>query len=283
MINEQLKYSLNIKGHLICPDKPLVMGILNLTPDSFYTDSSVSSNKDMLLKAEKMLEHGATILDIGGQSTRPGAERLSAETELARVLPGIKALIKEFPQSIVSIDTFYGEVAQQAVNEGAAMVNDISAGSLDNSMFGTVAKLKVPYVLMHMQGEPQTMQKEIHYTDVVKEVTIFFSEKINELRSLGINDILLDVGFGFGKKLEHNYALLHHLHDFSIFEMPLLAGLSRKKMIQNITGTDAANALNGTTAANMIALMHGASVLRVHDVQEAVEAVNIFCKMIDFK
>jgi dihydropteroate synthase len=257
MINEQLKYSLNIKGHLICPDKPLVMGILNLTPDSFYTDSSVSSNKDMLLKAEKMLEHG--------------------------VMPGIKALIKEFPQSIVSIDTFYGEVANQAVNEGAAMVNDISAGSLDNSMFGTVAKLKVPYVLMHMQGEPQTMQKEIHYTDVVKEVTIFFSEKINELRSLGINDILLDVGFGFGKKLEHNYSLLHHLHDFSIFKMPLLVGLSRKKMIQNITGTDAANALNGTTAANMIALMHGASVLRVHDVQEAVEAVNIFCKMKDFK
>ncbi len=282
MINEQLKYSLNIKGHLISPDKPLVMGILNVTPDSFHADSRIASEKDVLLKAEKMLQDGATILDIGGQSTRPGAERVSMEMELARVIDCVNAISREFPESIISIDTFYSQVALQAVHAGAAMVNDISAGSIDSSMLATVAQLKVPYVLMHMQGEPHTMQKEIHYTNVVNEVAFFFSEKINELRGLGVTDILLDVGFGFGKKMEHNYALLHHLHDFGIFQLPMLAGLSRKKMIQNITGTVAANALNGTTAANMIALMNGASVLRVHDVKEAVEAVNIYSKTLAY-
>lgn len=252
------------------------MGILNVTPDSFHADSRVKNEKEVLQRAEKMLQDGATFLDIGGQSTRPGAERISAEEELQRVLPPIASIAKTFPECILSVDTFYSLVAQEAVQAGAAIVNDVSAGSIDKEMFSTVAKLAVPYVLMHMQGEPQTMHKNIEYNNVVAEVTYFFSEKIKELRSLGVNDIILDVGFGFGKKLEHNYSLLQHLQDFSMFGLPILAGLSRKKMIQTVTGQNAMNALNGTTAANMIALLNGANILRVHDVKEAMEAIAVF-------
>lgn len=267
-------HTLNIKGQLLSLDKPLVMGILNTTPDSFYEKSRVST--DLLRRCELMLMEGATILDIGGQSTRPGAIRINASEELSRVIPVIRDIIREFPQSILSIDTFYSDVARAAVEHGAALINDISAGSIDPKMFETVAALHVPYILMHMQGTPETMQLNPRYEDVVGEVTYFFSEKIQELHALGVSDIVLDPGFGFGKTLEQNYALLRHFAEFRIFNRPLLAGVSRKGMIQKVIGANAENALNGTTAANMIALMHGAKILRVHDVKEAAEAIAVY-------
>jgi len=275
MSNKNKTYSLNIKGRLWQVEKPLIMGILNITPDSFYAGSRWSDEQEILHRAEKMLSEGADILDIGGQSTRPGAERISAEEEISRVIPAIKNVLKQFPEAIISVDTFYSEVAKQAVDNGAAIINDISAGSLDDKMFATVAKLNVPYILMHMQGEPQTMHLNPRYDNVVSEVVKFFSQKINELRLMGVNDLILDPGFGFGKTQEHNIQLMQHLDALTIFEIPLLVGISRKKMIQRMVETDAAGALNGTTALNTVALMKGAQLLRVHDVKEAVEAVKV--------
>jgi len=266
MSNKNKTYSLNIKGRLWQVEKPLIMGILNITPDSFYAGSRWSDEQEILHRAEKMLSEGADILDIGGQSTRPGAERISAEEEISRVIPAIKNVLKQFPEAIISVDTFYSEVAKQAVDNGAAIINDISAGSLDDKMFATVAKLNVPYILMHMQGEPQTMHLNPRYDNVVSEVVKFFSQKINELRLMGVNDLILDPGFGFGKTQEHNIQLMQHLDALTIFEIPLLVGISRKKMIQRMVETDAAGALNGTTALNTVALMKGAQLLRVHDV-----------------
>jgi dihydropteroate synthase len=276
MNNRFKSYSLNTKGRLWQVEKPLVMGILNRTPDSFYAGSRWNSEDDILSRADKMLSEGADILDIGGQSTRPGAERISAQEEIERVVPAIKNVLHRFPEAVISIDTFYSEVANQAIENGAAIVNDISAGALDDEMFETVAQLQVPYILMHMQGEPQTMQHNPHYNNVVSDVVKFFSEKIKALRLLGVNDIILDPGFGFGKNQEHNIELMQHLDALSIFELPLLVGISRKKMVQRMIDTDAAGALNGTTALNTIALMKGAQMLRVHDVKEAVEAVKVF-------
>lgn len=276
MNNRFKPYSLNIKGQLWQVKKPLVMGILNVTPDSFYAGSRWSSEGEILSRAEKMLHEGADILDLGGQSTRPGSERISVQEELERVLPAIDAILRQFPKAVISIDTFYSEVAKQAIEHGAAIVNDISAGALDDKMFETVAQLQVPYILMHMQGEPQTMHLNPQYENVVSDVVKFFSEKIKALRLLGVNDILLDPGFGFGKNQDHNIELMQHLDALTIFELPILVGISRKKMVQRMIDSDAAGALNGTTALNTIALMKGAQIIRVHDVKEAVEAVQVY-------
>lgn len=276
MNNRFKPYSLNIKGQLWQVKKPLVMGILNVTPDSFYAGSRWSSEGEILSRAEKMLHEGADILDLGGQSTRPGSERISVQEELERVLPAIDAILRQFPEAVISIDTFYSEVAKQAIEHGAAIVNDISAGALDDKMFETVAQLQVPYILMHMQGEPQTMHLNPQYENVVSDVVKFFSEKIKALRLLGVNDILLDPGFGFGKNQDHNIELMQHLDALTIFELPILVGISRKKMVQRMIDSDAAGALNGTTALNTIALMKGAQIIRVHDVKEAVEAVQVY-------
>ncbi|HEY8403052.1 MAG TPA: dihydropteroate synthase [Flavobacteriales bacterium] len=276
MNNRFKPYSLNIKGQLWQVKKPLVMGILNVTPDSFYAGSRWSSEGEILSRAEKMLHEGADILDLGGQSTRPGSERISVQEELERVLPAIDAILRQFPKAVISIDTFYSEVAKRAIEHGAAIVNDISAGALDDKMFETVAQLQVPYILMHMQGEPQTMHLNPQYENVVSDVVKFFSEKIKALRLLGVNDILLDPGFGFGKNQDHNIELMQHLDALTIFELPILVGISRKKMVQRMIDSDAAGALNGTTALNTIALMKGAQIIRVHDVKEAVEAVQVY-------
>lgn len=275
------QYSIHINGRLRLFDRPWVMGIVNLTPDSFYDGGKITDEKTMLTLVEKMIRDGVDILDVGGQSTRPGSVRISAEEELARVMVPIKRMAEEFPGVAISIDTFYSAVAFEAVNAGAALVNDISAGSIDKNMFATVAALQVPYILMHMKGEPSAMQVNPAYDSIMHEVSFFFSEKINELRKAGVNDIILDPGFGFGKKIEHNYTLLRHLDEFGIFGLPILAGVSRKKMIQTATNSSAEESLWGTIAANTLALSKGAAILRVHDVKAAVDAVKIFTMMSD--
>ncbi|PZR23278.1 MAG: dihydropteroate synthase [Citrobacter freundii] len=268
-------FTLNCKGRLLVVDKPVVMGIINTTPDSFFAESRRSSIDLALQTASSMLEEGATILDIGGQSTRPGSATVSEEEELSRVVSVIEAVHQHFPQAVISIDTYYARVAKEAVNAGASIVNDISAGALDSAMFDTVAALQVPYVLMHMQGTPQTMQQSPVYENVTREVLDFFIYKIAELEKKGIRDIIIDPGFGFGKTHAHNFELLHHLRNFSILQKPLLAGLSRKGTIYRTLNTTADHALNGTTVLNTIALMNGAKILRVHDVKAAVEAVTL--------
>jgi len=272
--NEFSPFTLQVGGKLISAENPMIMGILNLTPDSFYTVSR-TSEEAIIERARLMISEGADILDLGGQSTRPGAERISAEEEWSRVELGLVAIRKAFPEILISIDTFYASVAEKAVQQGANIINDVSAGSIDPSMFETAGRLRVPYVLMHMQGEPQSMQNSPSYSNVVQDIIFFFSQKINELRKAGVKDILLDPGFGFGKTIDHNYSILSKLEEFKILECPLLIGMSRKKMIQSATGTDAENALSGTIAANTIALLNGASILRVHDVQAAKDAISI--------
>lgn len=250
------------------------MGILNLTPDSFYALSRLDE-ATIVARASQMIAEGADILDLGGQSTRPGAERISAEEELSRVEPAVCAIRAAFPEVILSIDTFYGSVAKRAIELGADMINDVSAGSIDSNILDVAANAGCPYVLMHMQGEPQSMQKSPTYTDVVNEVIHFFSEKINMLRAKGIHDIVIDPGFGFGKTANHNFELLAATHDLKLFDLPILIGVSRKKMIQHAVNNDAENALSGTIAANTIALLEGASILRVHDVKAATDARSI--------
>jgi len=264
------------KGKLIDLSTPCVMGILNITPDSFYEGSRLESTDSALRKAEQMLDEGADFLDIGGMSTRPGSEILNETEELKRVIPVIEIILKNFPETLISVDTWRSKVAKESVEAGAAIVNDISAGSLDSELFQTVAKLDVPYILMHMQGTPQTMQQNPVYKDVVLEVNQFLSEKIFELRKMGVSDIILDPGFGFGKTVAHNYSLLKNLNLIGFGEFPILAGLSRKSMIKKLIGVDEKNALNGTTAVNMIALQNGVNVLRVHDVKEAKQCVEIW-------
>ncbi len=251
------------------------MGIVNATPDSFYAESRKEVVESAVNQVRKMMDEGAQLIDIGGQSTRPGAERVSANAEIKRVVPVIEAVHEAFPDLLISIDTFYGEVVEAAYQAGAGMVNDVSAWNIDASLLKVVAKHQLPYVLMHMQGDPQTMQKAPKYGDVVNEVYHFFTEKLNLLRQEGISDILLDPGFGFGKTLEHNYELLGRLKEFSTLDCPLLIGLSRKGMIYKPLNIKAEEALNGTTAANVVALMKGANVLRVHDVKAAAEAIKI--------
>jgi dihydropteroate synthase len=266
-------FTLNCKGKLFVIDGPVIMGIINATPDSFYKGNI---NDDILLLATKMIADGATILDIGGQSTRPGSERITAAEEMKRVLPVIEGIHKAFPDIIISIDTYSSKVATAAVAAGAAIVNDISAGSMDESMIASVATLKVPYICMHMQGTPNTMQLQPHYNDVTKEVLDFFIAKVGQCKKAGIIDIIIDPGFGFGKTNEHNFSLLKKMNVFKILNTLILAGLSRKSTIYKTLNTTAENALNGTTALNMVALNNGATILRVHDVKEAAETITLF-------
>lgn len=265
------------KDRLLDLQKPQIMGILNLTPDSFYDGGCLSDLDAALQQAEKMLEEGATLLDLGGASSRPGAMEVSEAAELGRVIPVVEAVAKRFPEAFLSVDTWRGVVAEQAVAAGAHLVNDISAGKMDDTLYPTVAKLGVPYILMHMQGAPQTMQQAPHYEDVVTEVLDFLLTELGRLRALGIEDIILDPGFGFGKNLAHNYALLRNLHVFrNVTGLPVLAGISRKSMVCKALNVSPANALNGSTALHMVALQQGANILRVHDVKAAREVVVLY-------
>jgi len=275
--------SLNLRGHLLDLRTPKVMGILNVTPDSFYDGGRLPDEESLLLQAKTMIDEGAALLDIGGYSTRPGAADISEAEESGRVVPAIRAIVKNFTTTPVSVDTFRSGVARTAVEAGASMVNDISGGSLDPNMFETIADLKVPYVLMHMRGNPQTMSKQTQYENLVKEMALYFSKKLEALLRLGVKDIILDPGFGFAKTADQNFEILQHLDYFKIFRLPILAGLSRKSMIWKTLQTDPSNALNGTTALNMMALSKGASMLRVHDVKEAVESVILSQQMLKQK
>jgi dihydropteroate synthase len=275
--NEQrLMFTLNCKGRILVVDKPLVMGIINATPDSFYSGSRHQETDAILQQAEQMLKDGATILDIGGQSTRPGSEKVNVEEELKRVVAPVEAIHKNFPEAFISIDTYYAKVATEAVAAGACIVNDISAGSIDEDMITVVAALQVPYVLMHMPGTPQTMQQQAPYENVTKEVLDFFIKKKDELHKAGIHDIIIDCGFGFGKTAAHNFELLRNLSVFKMLDAPTLLGISRKSFIYKTLGITVEEALNGTTALNTIGLMNGTSILRVHDVKEAMQLVNLF-------
>ena len=269
------KESLRIRGELIELSTPKVMGILNITPDSFVESSRHTRVLDVLKGAEKMLDDGADFIDIGAYSSRPGAQDITIEEEWSRLEKILGPLRAEFGSSFISIDTFRAVVAERALNEGADLINDISGGA-DPKMFSLIAEHQCPYVLMHMQGTPQTMQSNPVYEDVVREVAIFFSEKIVELRRLGVSDVLLDVGFGFGKTLEHNYTLLNELKHFDFLRYPMLVGISRKSMINKVLEISSKDALNGTTVLNTMALERGAKILRVHDVKEAAEAVQLF-------
>ena len=274
-------FSLNCKGRLLVVDKPQLMGILNITPDSFYSGSRVRDVDEVLFTAEKMLLDGATILDIGGQSTRPGSEKLEPATELSRVIAPIEALHRRFPEAIISIDTYYASVAREAVNAGASIVNDISAGLLDPQMISVVADLRVPYVLMHMKGNPQTMQQQAVYANVIREVLDQLAARMQEIKDAGIRDIIIDPGFGFGKTIAHNFSLLRELSVFSLLKAPLLLGISRKSFIWKTLEVtpDSAAALQGTTALHMAGLMNGASILRVHDVKEAADTIRLYNEM----
>jgi dihydropteroate synthase len=251
------------------------MGIINTTPDSFFKDSRHSVVDDVLFTAERMLNDGAAILDIGGQSTRPGSQRVPVDEELSRVVPVVEALVKRFPEAILSIDTFYAKVAEHTIQAGAAIINDVSAGSIDPELIPLVARLQVPYVLMHMQGDPQTMQQNPTYENVVLEVFDYLSFKIKELEAFGIKDIIIDPGFGFGKTIQHNFQLLAHLSYFQQLSKPLLIGLSRKGTVYKTLEVKAEDSLNGTTVLNTISLLNGAHILRVHDVKEAVQAIKL--------
>ncbi|WP_445721656.1 dihydropteroate synthase [Flavobacterium sp.] len=266
---------INCKGNLIDLKNPKVMGILNTTPDSFFDGGKFNDEKKILNQVEKMLQDGATFIDVGAYSSKPGAEFVTEEQELSRLLPVLELILKHFPNIYLSIDTFRSNVAKRAVENGAAMINDISAGLLDDKMIETVAQLQVPYVMMHMKGNPQNMQSLANYDDIVKEMVFYFSERINTARRFGLNDIIIDPGFGFAKTLEHNYEVMRKMDYFSILELPLLIGVSRKSMIYKLLESTPQEALNGTTVLNTIALQRGASILRVHDVKEAMECVKI--------
>ena len=268
--------TINCKGQLIDLASPKVMGILNVTPNSFYDGGKFADEKALLNQVEKMLNEGATFIDIGGYSSKPNAEFVSEEEELQRVIPIITTVTQKFPDTLISIDTFRSKVAKEIIENGAAIINDISAGNLDKNMMKTVAELQVPYSMMHMKGTPQTMQSLTQYENIVKEMIFYFSEKVAQARSFGINDLILDPGFGFAKTLEQNFEVLNKLELFQMLELPILAGISRKSMIYKTLETDAQNSLNGTTSLNTICLMKGAKILRVHDVKEAVECVKLY-------
>ncbi len=271
------KHTINLGGELIDLSFPVVMGIINMTPDSFYDGGKIKSEKDLLSRVEKMLSDGATIIDVGAVSTRPGAELVSTKDELGRLLPALKAIRKNFSNVHLSIDTFRSWVAVRVIDEfGPVIVNDISGGTLDSNMFETIARVQVPYVLSHIQGIPQNMQEEPHYEDVIREVSLFFSEMFKRLTKLGVNDVILDPGFGFGKNIQHNFELLNKLDSFKVYQLPVLVGLSRKSMIWKVLETKPDLALNGTTVLNTMALLGGADILRVHDVKEAVECIRLF-------
>ncbi|CAM1343940.1 dihydropteroate synthase [Tenacibaculum amylolyticum] len=267
--------TINCRGKLIDFQTPKVMGILNITPDSFFDGGKYNNEKDILLQTEKMLEDGATFIDIGAYSSRPGAAHVSEDEELQRIVPVVTLLSKKFPEAFISIDTFRSNIAKETILAGGAIVNDISGGNLDKNMFKTIAELQVPYILMHMQGTPQNMQQNPNYENITTELISFFAEKLFELHQLKVNDVIIDVGFGFGKTIAHNYELLQDLSLFENLDSPILAGVSRKSMLYKLLDTSPQEALNATSIANTIALLNGANILRVHDVKEAVEAVKI--------
>jgi len=269
------KQSLNIKGKIFDLSKPKVMGILNITPDSFYNNSRTNSIDEALRKTETFLNDGATFIDIGGYSSRPGAKDISTDEELGRLIPVVEAINKNIPEAIISIDTFRAKVAEETILAGAHIINDIASGDMDDKMFETVARLQVPYIMMHMQGTPQNMQQNPVYDNVLLDVIDYLAKKIDMLKKLKVHDVIIDPGFGFGKTIEHNYELLNQMQEFKIFKLPVLAGFSRKGMIYKVLKNTAAEALNGTTILNTIALQKGAKILRVHDVKEAVECVKL--------
>lgn len=267
---------INCKGKLVDLSQPKIMGILNTTPDSFFADSRGQNLDAALRRTEEMLNQGADFIDIGGMSTRPGSEEISEQEELDRIMPVLEAVLQEFPETLISIDTYRSNVIRATIGAGAAILNDISAGNLDDQLFQTVAELKVPYILMHMQGTPRNMQTHPVYENVVTEVNQFLAEKILQLKKSGVNDIILDPGFGFGKTLEHNYELMKHLELIGFGEFPLLVGISRKSMVTKLLDIPANEALNGTTALNFYSLQKGAKILRVHDVKEAKQTLRIW-------
>jgi len=272
--------TINCRGQLIDISTPAVMGIINITPDSFFSGSRFNSEAAILERVGQVVDEGGSMVDVGAYSSRPGAENVSADIELARLLPALKVIRDRYPNLIVSVDTFRAEVAERVVTEGFAdIINDISGGEMDGAMFDTVARLKVPYILMHMQGTPDTMQLNPTYRDVVADVSLWLSERVDKLRSMGVNDIIIDPGFGFGKTVEHNYSMLNRLDEFRLFQLPLLVGLSRKSMIYKVLDGDPEGSLNGTTALNTVALLKGANILRVHDVKEAVECVKLVSEL----
>lgn len=278
-MKELIPYMMNVRGRLLDLSEPQVMGILNVTPDSFYSASRMETEEAIRKRVRQILDEGGTMIDVGAYSSRPGADDVSEEEEMARLRRGMKVVRDEAPDVAVSVDTFRSNVAQMAVEElGADIVNDISGGELDEKMFQTVARMGVPYILMHMKGTPQTMQQAPSYDDLMKEVMLYFAEKIQQLRDLGQKDIILDPGYGFGKTLDDNYELLRHQEMLRVFELPLLVGVSRKSMIYKLLGCTPEEALNGTTVLNTIALQKGTNILRVHDVKAAVEAVKLIQK-----
>ena len=267
---------INVNGSLLDLSQPRVMGILNVTPDSFYAGSRTQTEAEIVRRVKQIVSEGAAIIDIGAYSSRPNADNVSAREEMERLRMGLKILFEIQPDAVVSVDSFRADVARMCVEEyGVAIINDIAAGEMDANMFHTVAALNVPYIMMHMQGTPQSMQQHPHYDNLLKEVFLYFARKVQQLRDLGVKDIILDPGFGFGKTMEHNYELLSHLEEFRIFELPLLVGVSRKSMIYRLLDITPQEALNGTTVLDTICLLKGADILRVHDVKEAVETVRI--------
>lgn len=279
-MKDSISKYINVNGRLVDLSYPQVMGILNVTPDSFYAGSRKQTEAEIAARTRQIIDEGGSIIDIGAYSSRPNAENISPAEEMDRLRNGLRIVFAECPDAVVSVDTFRADVARMCVEEyGVALINDIAAGEMDKDMFATVAKLGVPYIIMHMQGTPQNMQLNPHYDNLMKEVLCYFSDKVRRLRDLGVKDIILDPGFGFGKNLEHNYELLNHMEEFSMFELPVLVGVSRKSMIYKLLGGGPEDALNGTTAINTISLMKGADILRVHDVRAASEAVQIFAAM----
>ena len=273
------KVTLNLKGELIDLSRPCVMGILNLTPDSFYSSSRISTIDAALERVETCLTEGALFIDVGAYSSRPGADEISTDEELKRIVPVVTAISKRFPEARLSIDTFRAKVARETIEAGAHLINDISGGILDEELFETVAALNVPYILMHMKGNPKTMQKDPVYENIGLEVVDYFAEKVAKLKQLGVKDIILDPGFGFAKTIDHNYQLLNQLENLDLFELPVLVGFSRKSMIYNFLGIKPETALNGTTVLNTLALQKGASILRVHDVKAAAECIALVEEM----
>lgn len=275
-----MMHTLNLRGKLYSLCEPKIMGILNVTPDSFYAESRTSDEEHIAARVQQLMDDGADMIDIGGYSSRPGADDVSPEEEMNRLRRGLRVVRRLYPEVPISVDTFRADVARMCVEEeGADIINDISGGMMDRQMFRTVARLGVPYILMHMQGTPDTMQQAPHYDNLRREVMLYFAERIDRLCQMGAKDIIVDPGFGFGKTLEHNYELFHHLDDFNLFNLPLLVGISRKSMIYKLLGGTPQTSLNGTTVLNTIALMKGVYILRVHDVKEAVEAKRIVMKM----
>lgn len=275
-----MMHTLNLRGKLYSLCEPKIMGILNVTPDSFYAESRTSDEEHIAARVQQLMDDGADMIDIGGYSSRSGADDVSPEEEMNRLRRGLRVVRRLYPEVPISVDTFRADVARMCVEEeGADIINDISGGMMDRQMFRTVARLGVPYILMHMQGTPDTMQQAPHYDNLRREVMLYFAERIDRLCQMGAKDIIVDPGFGFGKTLEHNYELFHHLDDFNLFNLPLLVGISRKSMIYKLLDGTPQTSLNGTTVLNTIALMKGAHILRVHDVKEAVEAKRIVMKM----